>query len=431
MHFQKLLRQSLIWRGLFFVSLLLMNVVLSRYFKASGTGWIYYLSNFFTFIILIAGLSMESGVTYFASRLEIPPGRLAFFCLLWTIVVSVIVLAVLALYFGRIRDESTLTRNQYLYFAMCYITGIMLTNFFTFLFYSAQDYLLPNLILVAINVFLMIFIGTAQSDSATEVRNVLNVYFLSFLIQGILLVVAYVVSHKVYTDIALPSKAQLKQLFNYALVALAANFIFFLVYRVDYWFVKKYCLPADLGNYIQVSKLGQMLLIIPTIISSVVLPQTAEGMFNEEMKQNIIRIGKFGTLVYIIILLLVVVSGEWFFPFVFGDSFYNMYLPFILLMPGLWALNNLFVLSAYFGGTNNVKVNVWGAALGLLFILIGDMLFIPTHGIVAAAIVSSIGYFINFYFSFYHLQKEYKVKFIAYFQIQKEDIQWLFSLIKK
>jgi len=431
MQFQKLLRQSLVWRGLFFISLLLMNVVLSRYFKASGTGWIYYLSNFFTFIILVAGLSMESGVTYFASRLEIPPSRLAFFCLLWTIVVSLIVLGILALYFGRIRDESTLTRNQYLYFALCYIVGIMLTNFFTFLFYAAQDYVLPNVILVAINVFLMIYIGTATPNDATAIRDVLNIYFLSFLIQGFLLVLAYAISHKAYLDISLPSKAQLKQLFNYSFVALAANFIFFLVYRVDYWFVKKYCLPADLGNYIQVSKLGQMLLIIPTIISSVVFPQTAEGMFNEEMKKNIIRIGKFGTLIYVFILLFVVLSGEWFFPFVFGDSFYNMYLPFILLLPGLWALNNLFVLSAYFGGTNNVKVSVWGAALGLLFILVGDMLFIPKYGIVAAAIVSSVGYFINFYFSFYHLQKEYKVNFVAYFKIQKEDIQWLFSVIKK
>jgi O-antigen/teichoic acid export membrane protein len=431
MHFQKLLRQSLIWRGLFFLSLLLMNVVLSRYFKASGTGWIYYLSNFFTFIILVAGLSMESGVTYFASRLEIPPSRLAFFCFVWTVVVSLIVFVVLAIYFGRIRDESTLTRNQYLYFAMCYITGIMLTNFFTFLFYAAQDYFLPNVILVAINVFLMIYIGNAKSNDPLAVSKVLHVYFLSFIVQGVLLVMAYTLSHKAYQDIALPSKHQLKQLFNYSMVALVANFIFFLVYRVDYWFVKKYCLPADLGNYIQVSKLGQMLLIIPTIISSVVFPQTAEGMFNEEMKKNIIRIGKFGTLVYIIILFVVVVWGEWLFPFVFGESFYNMYVPFILLMPGLWALNNLFVLSAYFGGTNNIKVNVWGAALGLLFILVGDMLFIPTYGIVAAAIVSSVGYFINFYFSFYHLQKEYKVRFIAYFQIQKEDIQWLFSVIKK
>ncbi|MEJ7681191.1 MAG: oligosaccharide flippase family protein [Segetibacter sp.] len=75
----------------------------------------------------------------------------------------------------------------------------------------------------------------------------------------------------------MPAFINIRLLIRYALVALAANVIFFLVYRVDYWFVKKYCTLQELGNYIQVSKLGQMLLIIPTIISSVVLPQTAGG----------------------------------------------------------------------------------------------------------------------------------------------------------
>ena len=64
------------------------------------------------------------------------------------------------------------------------------------------------------------------------------------------------------------------------LTALAANVVFFLVYKVDYMFVNysPVCTAADLGNYIQVSKLGQMMLIIPQIIASVVFPRTASGM---------------------------------------------------------------------------------------------------------------------------------------------------------
>jgi O-antigen/teichoic acid export membrane protein len=106
-----------------------------------------------------------------------------------------------------------------------------------------------------------------------------------------------------------------------------------------------------------------------------------------------------------------------------------MYVPFLLLIPGVWALSNLFVLSAYFGGINKVKINVQGALISLLFILLMDYLFIPSYGIIAAAIISSVGYIINFLFSFKHLQREHKVSIEQYWQISKDDITWLKALL--
>ena len=46
---------------------------------------------------------------------------------------------------------------------------------------------------------------------------------------------------------------------------------------------------ADLGNYIQVAKLGQMLLIVPQIIASVVFPRTASG-FDRQRINHIIMV---------------------------------------------------------------------------------------------------------------------------------------------
>jgi hypothetical protein len=55
---------------------------LSRSLQADGTGWIYYLTNFFSFILLVASLSMESGYTFYASGKVISHHKLVWFSLM-------------------------------------------------------------------------------------------------------------------------------------------------------------------------------------------------------------------------------------------------------------------------------------------------------------------------------------------------------------
>ncbi|MEJ7681192.1 MAG: hypothetical protein WKG06_25775 [Segetibacter sp.] len=68
MSFQKQIAQSLVWRGLYFISVFVMNIFLSRYFEAGNAGWIFYLSNNFSFIVIIAGLNLETSVNYYSSK---------------------------------------------------------------------------------------------------------------------------------------------------------------------------------------------------------------------------------------------------------------------------------------------------------------------------------------------------------------------------
>src|SRR4051812_34874143 len=116
MSFQKQIAQSLVWRGLYFFTILVMNIFLSRYFEAGNAGWIFYLCNNFSFLLILVGLTMESGVNYYASRNTINHNLLAWFSLLWTAVVAIIVFIGLWFYFGRYKDTSSITRTQYLYY---------------------------------------------------------------------------------------------------------------------------------------------------------------------------------------------------------------------------------------------------------------------------------------------------------------------------
>jgi O-antigen/teichoic acid export membrane protein len=286
--------------------------------------------------------------------------------------------------------------------------------------------------MVVLNTIFILIIPKQNGTYNTDTSLIIKLYFSFFIITGFTLAAAFIIVRQGWRTISLPSFDKIGLLVRYALVSLAANVIFFLVYRVDYWFVQKFCSAEELGNYIQVSKLGQMILVIPTIISSVVFPYAASGGTEPaEIKDNIMRIGRIATMLFSLLFLLTIISGKWIFPLVFGPTFNLMYVPFLLLLPGIWALSNLYILSAYFGGNNKVRINVEGAALALIIILAGDTLLIPRYGIFAAASVSTAGYVVNFMYSFFILQKEHSVSFFDYLRINKGDIQWLISIARR
>ena len=45
MKFKQVIFSGIFWRGLYFVTVLLLNIVVSRYFHAKGSGWIYYITD--------------------------------------------------------------------------------------------------------------------------------------------------------------------------------------------------------------------------------------------------------------------------------------------------------------------------------------------------------------------------------------------------
>jgi len=127
MNFKKLLTQSIVWRGLYFATLFLVNVVLSRLLHADGTGKIYFISNTFALIQLIAGFCLECGITYFAASKSINANQLLWLCLVWTGGVAFFLLLILAVW-GNALLHLYAGINVPLY-AFCFIIGLLLTNY--------------------------------------------------------------------------------------------------------------------------------------------------------------------------------------------------------------------------------------------------------------------------------------------------------------
>lgn len=423
MSFKRLLYQVLLWRGLYVLSALGLNILLARYYGASGSSTIYYLINLYSFVLLSAGLSLESGMSYFLANGEATAGSLAKFSGLWTIALSMISFLLLEGYFHFFDPD--IPAGMFRLSALTFIPGQLLITFFTALYYARESPIIPNSLLLVTNGILVLLLIVAMAMPAMiSPRNYLNLYFLGTLIQGILLALVFQLKYATRDAGGLPDISLLRKIFRFSLLAFTANIIFFLVYRVDYWFVKRYCSPAELGNYIQVSRLGQVALILPGMLAAVIFPRTILDQDKpEQMSLRLARLIRLSVIFFVLLFLGLLLTGRWFFPAILGASFDRMYTPMLILLPGILFLSILTPLSAYFGGLHRPGVNVRGAFAGLAVIIIGDSLLIPRWGILAAAAVSSAGYFTCMLYSMLEFSRSNGIGLRSLLSIKKEDFR--------
>ena len=424
MSFKRLLYQVLLWRGGYLFSAFLLNLLFARYYGASASSTVYYLINLYAFVLLAGSMSIESGMGFFLAKQEVKAEALYTFSILWTVVMSVLSLLLLKVYFYFF-DKEMVTDNLFWATAATYIPGQLLITFFSALFYAREEAVLSNKILLAVNILLIILLLVAGAAPALiGPGGYLHIYFLGVLLQGLMLAVRFRKNFTGTRAFPLPAPALLRKIYKYSLVAFTANVLFFLVYRMDYWFVKRFCTAGELGNYIQVSKLGQMLLVIPGILAGIVFPSTALAS-EKEMPVYLARMARIAVLFFLLIFFFILFTGRWLFPLLFGDSFDQMYLPMLIVMPGILFLFILAPLSAYFGGLHRPGVNARGALAGCLLILTGDILFIPHYKIIGAAAVSSAGYFACMLYSLLQFTKHHRISPASMLLFKKEDWLWL------
>ncbi len=419
--FQQQMKQSIIWRGLHFVSLLLLNVLLSRFLKAEGIGVIFYLTNLFSLWILLGSLNMDGSFTYFSASKKIHHNQLAIVGTIWTLCIVAIIYLLLPIYFNYF-DKDISNQYQHLAFnAICYLIGVFLINYFTALFYSLGNFKVPNTILVIGNFIMSVLIIFATNTNVIS-QNIIDYYFLMIALQGIIITFVFFVTYKATLSISLPTKKQIKELFHYSAIGLFGNFLFFFVYRIDYWFVKNWCYTSgDLGNYLQASKLAQMLLILPQIIASTIFPSVAQGNQNVLVIKNMGKIFRLFILLFFFIFIVIFLTGSYILPATFGSSFSPMLVPLLILLPGIFCLSISALLSAYFSGIKKNKYNVFAAAFALIVMVLLSVALREVYSIKKAAFISTVSYFTEALYCIYIFVKLEKLNPISFLKFTKTD----------
>jgi O-antigen/teichoic acid export membrane protein len=431
MNISRLFASNILWRGGYLFTSLIVTVLLSRYLGAYKTGWMFYFISWLTFFFLMLSFSLESAVTYFVASGTISELKIRSVVIVWTLIVTAVTVLAGSMIFTN--DNEFLSYNMMVALTVSFISGNMLVTFFNALFYAQQEYRLPNLVFIFFNTILiaLLLMGINGANITFAGLNFIEIYFLFFLLQGLVTAVMYHYKGKFLFSFSFLRSSEIKKIFLYSGAAFTTNILFFLVTRIDYWLIDYYRNDnSELGNYIQASRLVQLFQMLPTILAATIFPVAAAG-HSERIKEIILRLGRIIIAFYALVMLIPVLTGKWLFPFIFGETFIKMYEVFLLLIPGLFALSLLALMSAYFAAVNRLRVNFNGSLAGLIVIGTGNFLFIPKYGIEAAALVSSLGYITCFVVAFMSFKREVKMSMRDIFLLKKEDISFLKMLFSQ
>lgn len=423
MSFPQMIRKNLFWRGLYYFSYFLLNVGIARVFEADGSGKIFLIINNLQIVLMVASISLPNGIMYFSSSHPESRPLLSRLSMLWSILATLLVVPVL--YWLYPFDHGIESGVFSFYYVFPYLCGIMLSTFFTSMLISEGDYTMPNLVPMLVNIGLLIILPFEGNPfGISNIQWYERLFFLAFLVQGLVMAFMYLWHQKNQRanlpEKQFPRKNFLGKIFKYSLVSLVANLAFFLLNKIDFLFVAAYESASALGNYIQVSRMGQLFILIPTSFAAVILPETARG---GQVHASIKFLGKSMLVLIIGFFLIILFWGDSIFRLLLGESFTNMRIPFLILLPGIYFLSVHSMLAAYFGGKGSLHINILSSVVALIIMIAGDYFFIPLFGINGAAAVSTVSYWVCMVISYKYYMKEHPSGLISFFLPTGRDIQ--------
>jgi len=394
-----------------------------RLLGVSASGIFFYDVAALSLFVLLISWSMESGITYYCSKDIGIISTLMLVILPLLLVQSLIMVIILKFIQFSVRN----------YLATIFVMSNITIIYFSAFFYAKKWFVSLNIINCIVNLItaLLLFYWWIKLPVINKGKDYFIIaYVLSCTVQALLYVTVILFETKKTTLSFNTIKPVAKKIFTYSSIAFITNIAFFLVLRIDYFFVRKYCTDIALSNYVQVSKFGQLLILVPSIIGSLIFPYSAGNsiILSMDKVQQICRTITFS---FIAVAVICILAGSWVFPWMFGNGFNFMYMALILYLPGFFSLSIVTVLSANLAGKKLVKVNLVAVILALVVVVAGDVILIPIGGINAAAAVSSIAYIVCGIYLLWFYKNKFQCNTIDFFSIKKQEVLTLLNQLKK
>jgi O-antigen/teichoic acid export membrane protein len=179
------------------------------------------------------------------------------------------------------------------------------------------------------------------------------------------------------------------------------------------------------GIYSQASKFAQLLWIIPGILAGLIIP----ALKNENQKLDegvMLSLCRVSFYIHIILSFVVIAISLaiylLFLPGIYFDGFFSL----LVMIPGYLLFTTAIILAAYFSANRLLQVNLIGAVLCCIIIVLLDLLLIPAFSYKGAAIANLIAYSVTTAYFLYRSKQYLEVPFKKFFAIKRSDFN-LFS----
>ena len=385
-------------------------MLVARTFGPVASGEVNYFVAIASLVVLLSSFNLDAAIIHFTAAGKIQLNKLLTLSI-FIVLLSAVVYFIFSIYWTGKTGSFTGMHNFSLY-AGLYLLGLQVHSLIIAIFYGKQNFFVPGLVISIMN---LVQIGSLMflfnNPTESSLIGYMRIFFLVPFVQSIFLWLWLKGKEKFQFRLAMPLKGEWIAITRFSMVIFLTNIILFLVYRIDYWMLVKLdqsVLNAEkLGNYIQATKIGHILLVLSSAIGAGVF-STTSAMIGESqaITGNLCRIMRLLLAGGLIFYLIFLIAGRYIIHLIYGDGFTYIYACGVLLFPGIIALMTVSVTANYLSGVNRAKYNLQGVVLSLGIILVANYILIPRYGIYAASLVSSVGYFTYALFMLVNFKKQ-------------------------
>ncbi len=418
MKLKQALIQNTAWKAASLVFTFLNNLLIVRLLGVEESGKFFYAVVFLTLLITALRLGIENGITYLSGRY--PNSTSVLFYLLFPLAIVQGFVTYYLLRFAHLFPLQFQTG-----WAVVFVVSNMMLIYIN-AFYHAQKLFKPLNFIGAIftclqTVFFTIFYFGPQSKSIDWAAQIFTVMSLACLCQVLVQAAWFYIRHAYFFKQVNFSWLIFKGLFSYSGLSFISSILFFLITRVDFYFVEKYCTGVEMGNYVQAAKIGQMALVLPGLLGGVVFPYAIQAPPN--FVEKVSYLCRVMTALFLILFIALIITGSFMLPWLLGQQFTLVYGIMIASMPGIFCMSMSVVLLSYFEGKNQQGIILIANLLCLLLLISGDALMVKEYGYMAAAIIFSIANFAAMLVLSIRFMKVSSLPLLSLFAIKKSDLE--------
>lgn len=221
-----------------------------------------------------------------------------------------------------------------------------------------------------------------------------------------------------------PLKAVIQQIFNYGFYIQLANIAQLLNYRLSYFLLDYFSGTASVGRFIPGVQLSEGILLPGKSIAMVQFSKIANSRNRTKSAELSVKLLKLTLLLTVPFVLLLILIPSSVYGSLLSEDFTETPLVITGMSVGIVALAGEIILSRYFSGTGQQKLNATSTVIGLAVTFISGFSLIPTYGVLGAAICSSCSFTAMFVFMLYKIIQQNNFK-LSELMISKADfIYW-------
>jgi O-antigen/teichoic acid export membrane protein len=221
--------------------------------------------------------------------------------------------------------------------------------------------------------------------------------------------------------------AQITKLISFGWKAQLANILQFFNYRLGFYILEYFFSRALLGVFSAGVQLSEGLWIIGKSVTMVQFSRTSNSDDKDYIRQMTISMWKITLLLTLFLLIFVLLIPTNWFVIALGNDFIQIKRVILTLAPGILIVPSSMVFGSFFSGIGKPQVSTIASGIGLLVMVLIGFAIIPTYGLEAAGIASSVTYLTTGIYFFYRFLKETSTK-PQEFLINRKDLEMLKKL---